>query len=107
MKIFLLLTFRPEWGYEQTYTGVIPHVIKHGKNSFIVAKSPVSGTLFTDLYSRDGKNKLKTLSEGPIKGDGDGMKGFKMIKWNGIDPDRKITFKGDYLVRWTLNGNYS
>jgi len=29
-----------------------------------------------------------------------------MIKWDGRDPEKKMTFKGDYLVRWTLNGKY-
>jgi hypothetical protein len=89
------------------YTGVIPYIIKRGRNSFIVAKSPVSGNLVIDLYSRDGKTKIKTLNKGSIKGDGDGLRGFRMIKWDGIDPEGKITFKGDYLLRWTLNGKYS
>jgi len=39
-------------------------------------------------------------------GDGDGLRGFHMIKWDGRDPEKKMTFKGDYLVRWTLNGKY-
>jgi len=32
--------------------------------------------------------------------------GFLMRKWDGTDPDKKDTYKGDYLMRWTLNGKY-
>jgi hypothetical protein len=39
-------------------------------------------------------------------GDADGLRGFCMIKWNGTDSNKKMIFRGDYLVRWTLNGKY-
>jgi hypothetical protein len=84
------------------YTGVIPYIIKPGQNSFVIAKSITTGNLTIGLYSRDGNTKIKSIYEGKIIGDG--LKGFRMIKWDGTDPDKKMTFKGDYIVRWTLNG---
>jgi hypothetical protein len=88
------------------YVGVVPYIIKRGKNSFMITKSKISGNLTIELYTRDGKTKLKSLYQGPIVGDGDGLRGFHMLKWDGTDPDKKETFNGDYLVRWTLNGKY-
>ena len=88
------------------YVGVIPYRIKHGYPALVVAKSDTSGNLTIDLYSRNGKTKIKTIHEGFLAGDGDGLRGFHMIKWDGRDPEKKMTFKGDYLVRWTLNGKY-
>jgi hypothetical protein len=88
------------------YAGVIPYVFKRGQKVYVVVKSTASGDLTIDLFSRDGKTKIKTIHEGPITGDSDGIKGFFMMKWDGVDPDKKITFKGDYIIRWTLNGKY-
>ena len=88
------------------YTGVIPYIIKPGENSYVIAKSITTGNLTVDLYTKDGSTKIRTMYSGKIIGDGDGLKGFQMIKWNGTDPNKKFTFKGDYLVRWTLNGKY-
>jgi len=91
---------------DMNYVGVIPYIIKHGQKAFVVVKSSSSGELTIDLYSRNGKTKITTLHHASITGDGDGLKGFLITTWDGIDPDKKMTFKGDYLVRWTLNGKY-
>jgi len=91
---------------DMNYVGVIPYIIKQGQKAFVVVKSSSSGELTIDLYSRDGKTKITALHHTSITGDADGLKGFLIITWDGIDPDKKMTFKGDYLVRWTLNGKY-
>ena len=88
------------------YVGVIPYRIKKGQKASVVAKSNLSGDLTVDLYSRNGKTKIRTIHHGPITGDRDGIKGFLIIQWDGTDPEKKMTLKGDYLVRWTLDGKY-
>ncbi|MEP7110471.1 MAG: hypothetical protein ABI760_20925 [Ferruginibacter sp.] len=88
------------------FVGVIPYIIKRGQHSFVIAKSRNSGNLVIDIYSADGATKIKTIYHGSIIGDDDGLRGFRITRWDGIDPDGKIEFKGEYLVRWTLNGKY-
>lgn len=77
--------------------GVLPHNITDKQKSIIICKSWKSGDLKIDLYST--KNKLVTnLYDGKIKD------GFFMITWDGKDPAKKATYKGDYKIRWTING---
>ncbi len=76
---------------------VLPHNITDKQKSIILCKSWVPGNLRIDLYST--KNKLITnIYNGNIKD------GFFMIEWDGKDPAGKINLKGDYKVRWTING---
>jgi hypothetical protein len=76
---------------------VLPHNITTKQKSIIICKSWVPGDLSIDLYST--KNKLMAnLYNGKIKD------GFFIIEWDGKDPAKKKVFKGDYKVRWTING---
>jgi hypothetical protein len=78
---------------------ILPHVIKKEENSIIICKSWIPGELQIDLYSIDGK-RLINLFKGKIE------EGIFMITWNGQDPSRKITYKGDYKIRWTIGTGY-
>jgi hypothetical protein len=76
---------------------VLPHNITDKQKSIIICKSWVPGDLSIDLYST--KNKLMAnLYNGKIKD------GFFIIEWDGKDPAKKKVFKGDYKIRWTING---
>jgi hypothetical protein len=78
---------------------VLPHNISDKEKSIIICKSWISGDLKIDVYSM--KDKLITnLYDGKIKD------GFFMITWDGKDPAGKTKLKGDYKVRWTINGGY-
>ena len=79
---------------------VIPHLIKRGTDSILVAKSIESGPLSIDLYSKFGDRPILNLYQGEIVGDWDGQKGFRMVKWDGTDPEGLLVFKGEYLIRW-------
>ncbi len=91
---------------EITVATVIPYIITEGENSFIITKSVATGPLKIELYSHDGKERLKTLYQGDIIGGTDGHKGFRMIKWNGTDPDNAEKYRGDYQIRWNLGDGY-
>jgi len=76
---------------------VLPHNISDKQKSIIVCKSWKGGDLKIDLYTT--KDKLVTnLYDGKIKD------GFFMTEWDGKDPAGKAKLKGDYKVRWTING---
>jgi flagellar hook assembly protein FlgD len=57
------------------------------------------GDLQVDLYSNDGK-LLNTLYKGKMKSD------FHTMTWDGKDPKKKETYKGEYKIRWTTAGGY-
>ena len=78
---------------------VLPHIVPRAGESILICKSWNPGDLQIDLFSTDG-NKITSLFNGNIK------EGFFMIKWDGKDPAKKATFKGDYKIRWTINGGY-
>ena len=50
--------------------------------------------------------KLKTLYQGDIIGGTDGHQGFRMIRWDGIDPEGHNKLHGDYIIRWLLKDGY-
>jgi hypothetical protein len=78
---------------------VLPHNITDKQKSIIICKSWIAGDLKIGLYTT--KNKLVTnLYDGKIKD------GFFMITWDGKDPAKKAIYKGDYKIRWTINGGY-
>ncbi len=91
---------------EITVATVIPYIISAGENAFIITKSNVTGHLEITLYTDDGKERLETLYQGDIIGGTDGHEGFRMIKWNGCDPDNAEMYRGDYLIRWNLGDGY-
>lgn len=76
---------------------VLPHNIPKDGKSIILCQSWKGGDLSIDLYSKKGK-KVGNIYTGNIKN------GLFMIQWDGKDPQNKQTFKGDYKVRWTING---
>jgi hypothetical protein len=78
---------------------VLPHLIANGEKSVIICKSRKPDTLKIDVYSKDGK-QLLNLYDGKI---GDG---FYTTTWDGKDPANKLTFKGDYKIRWTTGNGY-
>ena len=80
---------------------VMPHIITRGKKSVIASKPSQSGQLEIALYSKDGKTKIKTLSNKPARSEV-----FSIMEWDGTDPDKKQTYAGDYLIRWTLTDGY-
>jgi hypothetical protein len=84
---------------------VLPHIITKGEKSIIICKSWISGELQIDLYSTDNK-KIKNLYRGNIEGTKEiGGKVFITI-WDGKDPAKKATYKGDYKIRWTIGNGY-
>jgi hypothetical protein len=78
---------------------VLPHIITPNKESIIICQSWVPGNLQIDLYSTDNI-KLHNLFQGNIK------EGQFMITWDGKDPAQKLTFKGDYKIRWSIATGY-
>ena len=78
---------------------VLPHSIANGESSVIICKSRIPDVLKVDVYSKEGK-KLLNLYDGKI---GDG---FYTTTWDGKDPSNKISFKGDYKIRWTTGNGY-
>lgn len=81
-------------------TTVLPHIVKKENPSIIVCKSWNAGTLQVDLYSKQGK-KLSNLYTGDI-----GKERTFVYTWDGKDPAKKTTYKGDYKIRWTLGNGY-
>jgi len=57
------------------------------------------GELEIALYSANGKEKITVIFNGMKPTD-------NVIEWDGTDPRKKITLKGDYRVRWTLGKEY-
>jgi hypothetical protein len=78
---------------------VLPHIITNEKKSIIICKSWIPGELQIDVYSTDGK-KVSSLYRGKIS------EGISMITWDGKDPAKKETYKGDYKIRWTIGNGY-
>jgi hypothetical protein len=84
---------------ELNCAAVLPHIVTDKQKSIIICKSWVAGDLKIEVYSNKNKPVL-TLYNGKIKD------GFFIITWDGKDPVGKINLKGDYKVRWTINGGY-
>ncbi|MEO8766421.1 MAG: hypothetical protein ABI416_19130 [Ginsengibacter sp.] len=78
---------------------VLPHTISKGEKSIIICKSWNAGELQIDLYSIAGK-KISNLYNGKI------AEGYFTTTWDGKDPVKKVTYKGVYKIRWTINGGY-
>jgi hypothetical protein len=78
---------------------VLPHNIPKDGKSIIICKSWVSGQLQIDLYSLKDK-KLCNLYNGDIK------EGFFTMTWDGKDPAKKASYKGEYKIRWTIGTGY-
>jgi hypothetical protein len=87
---------------------VIPYIITPGTKAVLFSKfdTPEKHLLQIALYDRAGKNKLRVLADTTVTGDPDGLLGFHMLQWDGIDPEKKEVFKGNYLVRWTTHDGY-
>jgi hypothetical protein len=78
---------------------VLPHKFIKGEKAIIICKSWIPGELKIDVYSTDGK-KITGLYNGKIS------EGTFLITWDGTDPAKKATFKGDYNIRWTIGNGY-
>lgn len=78
---------------------VLPHVINKENRSIIICKSYIPGELQIDVYSTDGK-KIGGLYRGTI------AEGIFIIDWDGKDPAKKVTYKGDYRIRWSIGSGY-
>ena len=78
---------------------VLPHIISKENKSIIICKSNVPGELLIDLYSTEGK-KITNLYKGKI------TEGIFLITWDGKDPAKKVTYKGDYRIRWSIGSGY-
>lgn len=85
---------------------VIPHIIERGKKSVIISNAMKPGNVEIALYSSDGAKKIKTLYKSPVDGSTDHNSGSFLITWDGKDPDKKETYKGDYRIRWTFGDGY-
>ena len=77
---------------------VLPHIISKDEKSIIICKSWVPGELQIDLYSNEGQ--VNNLYKGKIGA------GIFIITWDGKDPAKKATYKGDYKIRWTIGEGY-
>jgi len=78
---------------------VLPHIIANENNSIIICKSYVTGELQIDVYSTESK-KINSLYRGKIS------EGIFIITWDGKDPAKKVTYKGDYRIRWSIGSGY-
>jgi len=78
---------------------VLPHHIPKGKSSMLISKSWQPGILQIDLYSKNNK-LLSNLFNGKV-----GENTF-IFTWDGKDPAKKMFFKGEYKVRWTIGTGY-
>ena len=78
---------------------VLPHIMKTGEEAVIICQSWNPGELQIDMYSTDN-NKICNLFNGKIS------EGIFLITWDGIDPAKKASFKGDYKIRWTIGKGY-
>jgi len=78
---------------------VLPHVIPKSGESIIICKTWTPGELQIGLYSNDNK-ELCNLYRGKIG------EGTFLITWDGKDPARKDTYKGNYKIRWTIGTGY-
>jgi hypothetical protein len=78
---------------------VLPHIISKEKKSIIICKSYIPGELQIDVYSTEGK-KISSLYRGKIS------EGIFLITWDGKDPAKKVTYKGDYRIRWSIGTGY-
>lgn len=78
---------------------VLPHIITSTKKSIIICQSWIPGDLSIDLYSTEGK-KINGLYQGKINA------GLFMMEWDGKDPLKKETYKGDYKIRWTIGTGF-
>jgi hypothetical protein len=76
---------------------VLPHAIPQNGKSIIFCQSWKPGDLKIELYNPQGE-LVTTLYKGTIKD------GQFMIEWDGKDPLKKKNLKGDYKVRWSING---
>jgi hypothetical protein len=77
----------------------LPHALPKNGNTFLVCKSWKGGDLKIDLYTT--KDKLVTnVYSGKIP------EGTFIRQWDGKDPQGKAKLKGDYKIRWTINGGY-
>lgn len=79
--------------------GVIPNTFKKGDKVWIIDYQWKPGDLEVALYSADGKKKIRDLFKGQRPAD-------NIIPWDGTDPEKKIDFKGNYRIRWTLGEQY-
>jgi hypothetical protein len=84
---------------ELSMATVLPHVITAPERSVIICKSWVPGDLQIDLYST-ADHKICNLHHGKIG------EGTFLITWDGKDPAKKVTYKGDYRIRWTIGTGY-
>jgi hypothetical protein len=78
---------------------VLPHIITKENKSIIICKSYIPGELQIDVYSNEGQ-KITGLYQGKIS------EGIFIITWDGKDPAKKVTFKGDYRIRWSIGTGY-
>jgi hypothetical protein len=78
---------------------VLPHLVTRNGKSIIICKSWVPGDLQIDLFSTEDKQVCR-LFQGKIP------EGTFMITWDGNDPAKKATYKGDYKIRWTIGTGY-
>jgi hypothetical protein len=76
---------------------VLPHAVPKDGKSLILCRSWKGGDLKIDLYTN--KNKLvANIYTGKIKD------GTFIQQWDGKDPSGKASIKGNYKIRWTING---
>ncbi len=85
---------------------VIGNVIHQGENSIIMSKAWMPEVLMIDVYSADGQDMVLRLFHGPVPGGGDGMEGFFIYQWDGVDPSARMDLQGDYRIRWTFRGGH-
>jgi hypothetical protein len=78
---------------------VLPYSISEGKESIIICQSWIPGDLQIDMYSTDDR-KICSLYDGKIS------EGIFLITWDGKDPAKKASYKGEYKIRWTIGTGY-
>lgn len=84
---------------------VMPSVVKPGEDAIVACKSLAVGQLRTSLHSANGRRELAVLDERQIQGSTDGRLGIATFQWDGTDGSGHPLGRGDYRIRWTLDGD--
>ncbi len=79
---------------------VLPYQVEQDQAAILVCKSRNPGELSIGLYSKNGK-KLESLYTGQIQ------KGRTVVRtWDGVSSATRTRYKGEYVIRWSLNDGY-
>lgn len=77
----------------------IPAEITKEKLTYLVSQSRIGGNVDIELYSDDGKKRIKTIRK--REGEREDRRGLIIYEWEAQD-----ILAGDYRIRWTVDGEF-